>query len=155
MRAAGAGAVLSGVDFAHTATRHAIAERLTQAKRDVPHYYLTVDVDLSEAMRMRHQLSVERGVEISINDFVLKASAAAMKKVPDANSAWMDTFIRQFDFVDINVAVNTERGMVMPVVRDVNSTGLLDLSQVSVSKIRFHDLTTCFHACRRAPGSRS
>lgn len=126
------GTVLSGEDFAHTATRHAIAERLTQAKRDVPHYYLTVDVDLSEAMRLRNQLATERGVEISINDFVLKASAAAMNKVPDANSAWMDTFIRRFDFVDINVAVNTERGLVMPVVKNVNSTGLLELSKVSL-----------------------
>ena len=61
------------LDFAHNATRHSIAASLTQAKRDVPHYYLTVDVDLTDAVAMREKLLAERGVDISINDFVLKA----------------------------------------------------------------------------------
>jgi pyruvate dehydrogenase E2 component (dihydrolipoamide acetyltransferase) len=120
----------AGVDFAHSATRHSIAERLTRAKQEVPHYYLTVDVDLTEVMRMRETLKKERSVDISVHDFVLKASASAMEKVPDVNAAWMDSFIRQFSYVDMNIAVNTTRGLVMPVLKDVHSTSLLDLSKV-------------------------
>ena len=120
----------AGVDFAHTATRHSIAERLTRAKQEVPHYYLTVDVDLTEVMRMRDQLKKERSMNISVHDFVLKASASAMSKVPDVNASWMDSFIRQFAYVDVNVAVNTERGLVMPIVKNLQSTSLLDLSKV-------------------------
>ena len=120
----------AGTDFAHSATRHSIAEKLTRAKQQVPHYYLTVDVDLTEIMRMRETLKQERSVDISVHDFVLKASASAMKKVPDVNASWMDSFIRQFSYVDVNVAVNTERGLVMPIVKDLNSTSLLDLSKV-------------------------
>ena len=121
----------AGVDFVHSATRHSIAEKLTRAKQEVPHYYLTVDVDLTEVMRMRDQLKTERSIDISVHDFVLKASASAMNKVPDVNASWMDSFIRQYSYVDVNVAVNTERGLVMPIVRNLNSTSLLDLSKVS------------------------
>lgn len=127
----------AGVDFANNATRHSIAEKLTRAKQEVPHYYLTVDVDLTEVMRMRETLKTERALDISVHDFVLKASASAMKKVPDVNASWMDSFIRQFTYVDVNLAVNTERGLVMPVVRDLNSKSLLELSQVSVGCICF------------------
>ena len=127
------GSMGAGVDFAHTATRHSIAERLTRAKQEVPHYYLTVDVDLTEVMRMRDQLKKERAMNISVHDFVLKASASAMAKVPDVNASWMDSFIRQFAYVDVNVAVNTERGLVMPIVKNLQSTSLLDLSTVCFS----------------------
>jgi pyruvate dehydrogenase E2 component (dihydrolipoamide acetyltransferase) len=132
---AGQATMGAGVDFAHTATRHNIAERLTRAKQEVPHYYLTVDVDLTEVMRMRDQLKKERSIDISVHDFVLKASATAMDKVPDVNASWMDSFIRQYSYVDVNVAVNTERGLVMPIVRNLNTTSLLDLSQVRSSFI--------------------
>ena len=127
----------AGVDFAHTATRHSIAERLTRAKQEVPHYYLTVDVDLTEVMRMRDQLKKERSMNISVHDFVLKASASAMSKVPDVNASWMDSFIRQFAYVDVNVAVNTERGLVMPIVKNLQSTSLLDLSKVCFFFFKF------------------
>ena len=68
-------------------------------------------------------------MEVSVNDFVLKASAKAMKKVPEVNSSWMETFIRSYDYVDINVAVSTPHGTVMPVIRDVDTQGLHAIAQ--------------------------
>jgi pyruvate dehydrogenase E2 component (dihydrolipoamide acetyltransferase) len=70
----------------------------------------------------------KENVKISVNDIVIKASAFACKKVPEANSAWMDTFIRQYSSVDINIAVATENGLITPIVFNADKKGLAGIS---------------------------
>lgn len=86
------------VDIPVTNIRGVIAKRLLQSKQNIPHYYLTVDVNVDKllALRQRFNKKLEKdGVKLSVNDFIIKASALACKKVPEANSAWLDSVIRQ------------------------------------------------------------
>ncbi|CAF0960698.1 unnamed protein product [Brachionus calyciflorus] len=111
--------------------RAVTAKRLTQSKQTVPHYYLTVDIDLENVIKVRKDLNeqlAKENVKISINDFVIKASALACKKVPEANSAWMDTFIRKYNNVDINVAVATPNGLITPIVFNADKKGLSSIN---------------------------
>lgn len=111
--------------------RAVTAKRLTQSKQTVPHYYLTIDVDLENVLKVRTDLNeqlAKESVKISINDFVIKASAMACKKVPEANSAWMDTFIRKYNNVDINVAVATPNGLITPIVFNADQKGLSSIN---------------------------
>uniref|UniRef100_A0A2K5JJM4 Dihydrolipoamide acetyltransferase component of pyruvate dehydrogenase complex n=1 Tax=Colobus angolensis palliatus TaxID=336983 RepID=A0A2K5JJM4_COLAP len=79
--------------------RRVIAQRLMQSKQTIPHYYLSIDVNMGEVLLVRKELNkiLEGRSKISVNDFIIKASALACLKVPEANSSWMDTVIRQFD----------------------------------------------------------
>lgn len=86
------------VDIPVSNIRGVIAKRLLESKTTIPHYYLTVDCCMDEIIKLRARLnkSLEKeGVKLSVNDFIIKAAAMACKKVPEANSAWMNTFIRQ------------------------------------------------------------
>lgn len=117
-------------DVPHTNMRRVIASRLTEAKQTVPHYYLTTDVTIDNLLALRSRLNaaLPDGERLSVNDFVLKASALAMRAVPEVNSSWMDTAIRQYDYVDISVAVAVESGLVTPIVRDADKLGLSGIS---------------------------
>lgn len=77
--------------------RKIIASRLTESKQQVPHYYVTVEVDMDKTTKLREVLnkSAEGKYKLSVNDFIIKASALALKKVPEVNSAWQGDFIRQ------------------------------------------------------------
>jgi pyruvate dehydrogenase E2 component (dihydrolipoamide acetyltransferase) len=77
--------------------RKIIASRLTESKQQVPHYYVTVEVDMDKTTKLREVLnkSSEGKYKLSVNDFIIKASALALKKVPEVNSAWQGDFIRQ------------------------------------------------------------
>lgn len=78
--------------------RAVIAKRLLQSKQTVPHYYLSIDVEMDAVAELRKEFNAllhSDGVKLSFNDFIIKASALACKKVPEANSSWMDTIIRQ------------------------------------------------------------
>ncbi|RNA07234.1 dihydrolipoyllysine-residue acetyltransferase component of pyruvate dehydrogenase mitochondrial [Brachionus plicatilis] len=111
--------------------RAVTAKRLTQSKQTVPHYYLTIDVDLENVLKVRKDLNEQlaaESIKISINDFVVKASALACRKVPEANSAWMDTFIRKYNNVDINVAVATPNGLITPIVFNADQKGLSSIN---------------------------
>ena len=106
--------------------RKVIAAKLTESKTTVPHYYLSVNIDLEKAQELRAVFNGQleaSGKKLSINDFVLKASALAMKKVPEANSSWQGSSIRQYHNVNINVAISVENGLVSPVLRTVESLG--------------------------------
>lgn len=107
------------------------AARLTQSKRNIPHYYLTIDLKLEPLLKLRHSLnesltknSKDNKQQISLNDLLLKAVACAMKTVPEANASWMDTFVRVYDNVDINVVV---AGSYTPLIRNVNQKGLVQI----------------------------
>lgn len=119
-------------DSSPSASRRVIAKNTTLSKTTVPHYYLTVDVQLDALMAARAELNrkLDGGAQrISVNDFVIKASALACKAVPETNSAWLGDTIRQYDYVDINVGMSVgNSGLVSPIVRDAHAKGLVAIS---------------------------
>lgn len=110
--------------------RRTIARRLTESKSTVPHFYLVADCRVDALLELRRSVNETAPRKISVNDFVLKAVAAALVDVPAANAIWNDDSIRVFSGVDLAVAVATEGGLLTPVVRAVDR---LPLSQVSAS----------------------
>jgi pyruvate dehydrogenase E2 component (dihydrolipoamide acetyltransferase) len=134
---AGAGAVPAGAtytDIPLSNIRKVIANRLTQSKTTIPHYYLTIECRIDKLMKLRSEFNApkpgekEPAVKISVNDFIIKAAALACRKVPDANSSWQDTYIRRFHNVDINVAVSTDQGLLTPLVADADKQGLQSIA---------------------------
>ncbi|KAK7442092.1 hypothetical protein BaRGS_00040534 [Batillaria attramentaria] len=116
--------------------RQVIAKRLTQSKQTIPHYYLTVDVKVDNVLKVRKELNellAKQGMKLSVNDFIIKASAIACKKVPECNSSWMESFIRQYTAVDVCVAVATDNGLITPIVFGADSKGLGVIAQEVVS----------------------
>jgi pyruvate dehydrogenase E2 component (dihydrolipoamide acetyltransferase) len=107
-------------------TRKRIAARLTEAKRDIPHFYLMRDLDAAALLAYRQRLNTllgDRG-KISVNDLVIKAVALALRRVPACNAAWDGDVIRRFHRVHIGVAVAIPDGLVTPVVRDADAKGI-------------------------------
>ncbi|KAK6128046.1 hypothetical protein DH2020_038210 [Rehmannia glutinosa] len=104
------------------------ALRLLQSKQTIPHYYLTVDTCVDKLMELRSQLNslqeASGGKRISVNDLVIKAAALALRKVPQCNSSWTNDYIRQYHNVNINVAVQTDNGLYVPVIKDADKKGL-------------------------------
>uniref|UniRef100_A0A8C8SEZ1 Acetyltransferase component of pyruvate dehydrogenase complex n=1 Tax=Pelusios castaneus TaxID=367368 RepID=A0A8C8SEZ1_9SAUR len=110
--------------------RRVIAQRLMQSKQTIPHYYLSVDVNMGEILVLRKELNqVSENVKLSVNDFIIKASALACLKVPEANSSWLDTVIRQNHVVDISIAVSTPAGLITPIVFNAHVKGLASISK--------------------------
>jgi pyruvate dehydrogenase E2 component (dihydrolipoamide acetyltransferase) len=113
--------------------RRTIGQRLTQSKTEVPHYYLTVDIDMGKTMKLREVFNQsmagkEGATKLSVNDFIVKAAACALRDVPEVNAAWMGEVIRQFHKADVSVAVATPTGLITPIVRDVGAKGLASIS---------------------------
>jgi pyruvate dehydrogenase E2 component (dihydrolipoamide acetyltransferase) len=106
--------------------RKRIAGRLTEAKRDVPHFYLQRQIDAAPLLGFRERLNNLLGDKgkVSVNDLVIKATALALRRVPACNAAWEGDAIRQFHRVHIGVAVAIEDGLVTPVVRDADQKGI-------------------------------
>lgn len=106
----------------------ALAQQLEKSKREVPHYYLNVDVEIDNLLKLRDELnsSMPETDHISLNDFVVRAAALCMSRVPEANSSWGGSFIRKYKNVDINVAMinKNEDGLLMPVIRNAQNKGL-------------------------------
>lgn len=118
-------------DYAVSTVRNVIAKRLLLSKQTIPHYYLNIDLNLDEIVKIRKNLNeyLEKdGIHLTFNDFIIKATALASKKVPEANSAWMDTFIRQYNAVDVSVAVNSDKGLITPIIFDADKKGLAEIS---------------------------
>ncbi|XP_020277025.1 dihydrolipoyllysine-residue acetyltransferase component 2 of pyruvate dehydrogenase complex, mitochondrial-like [Asparagus officinalis] len=119
---------LSYTDIPNSQIRKVTSSRLLLSKQTLPHYYLTVDTRVDKLMELRSQLNslqeASSGKRISINDLVIKAAAMALRKVPACNCSWMNDFIRQYQNVNINVAVQTDNGLFVPVIRDADKKGL-------------------------------
>uniref|UniRef100_A0A6I8P5N9 Acetyltransferase component of pyruvate dehydrogenase complex n=1 Tax=Ornithorhynchus anatinus TaxID=9258 RepID=A0A6I8P5N9_ORNAN len=115
--------------------RRVIAQRLMQSKQTIPHYYLSVDVNMGEVLLVRKELNkmLAGSSKISVNDFIIKASALACLKVPEANSSWLDTVIRQNHVVDVSVAVSTPAGLITPIVFNAHIKGLESIANDVVS----------------------
>uniref|UniRef100_H2YN63 Acetyltransferase component of pyruvate dehydrogenase complex n=1 Tax=Ciona savignyi TaxID=51511 RepID=H2YN63_CIOSA len=126
----------SFVDIPVSNIRKITAKRLFESKQTIPHYYLTVDVEMDKVVALRKSFNTElekEGTKISVNDFFIKASAMACLKIPEANSSWRDTFIRQHNTVDMSIAVSTESGLITPIVFNAHTKGLVAISQDVVS----------------------
>jgi len=110
--------------------RRTIGQRLTQSKQDVPHYYVTVEINMDKLLKLREVFNqkLEKTDKLSVNDFVVKACALALRDIPEANSAWMGETIRQYSRADISVAVATPTGLITPIVRDATNKGLAAIS---------------------------
>lgn len=120
----------SYVDIPLTSMRKTIANRLTESFTQNPHYFVAATVSVSKLLKLRQALnaSADGKYKLSVNDFLIKASAVACKKVPAVNSAWRDGFIRQFNNVDVSVAVATPAGLMTPIVKSVEGLGLESIS---------------------------
>lgn len=109
------------VEIKHSMVRRTIARRLTESKQSVPHFYLKAACRIDALIAARQAINSAGQEKVSINDLVIRAIAIALCEVPQANVIWTDTAMRQYDHVDIAVAVATPRGLVTPVVRNVES----------------------------------
>ena len=113
--------------------RKTIARRLTQSFSEVPHFPLTIECEIDSLLKLRSELNAKSGVgedayKISVNDFVLKASALALMKVPDANASWAGDAILRHKHADIGVAVAIDGGLITPIVWQAESKGLATIS---------------------------
>ncbi|MGY8986063.1 MAG: pyruvate dehydrogenase complex dihydrolipoamide acetyltransferase [Sphingomonadales bacterium] len=109
--------------------RKTIARRLTNSKQTVPHFYLTVDAEMDKLLSLRSEVNLQmKDKKLSINDFIIKASAMALKKVPDANVQFGGEVLRRFSRSDISVAVAIDGGLVTPVIRAAETLGLEAIS---------------------------
>lgn len=117
--------------------RRTIAARLTHAKQTIPHFYLTADFELDALLEIRDQANekVRRNADgkpaykLSVNDFLIKALAAAMQRVPGANAAWAEDRILYFNNADISVAVAIDGGLITPVIRNADQKSVAMISQ--------------------------
>jgi pyruvate dehydrogenase E2 component (dihydrolipoamide acetyltransferase) len=106
--------------------RKTIARRLTEAKQTVPHFYLTLDCRIDALLDLRKKLnaSAGEGGKVSVNDFVIRASALALRKIPDANVSWAEDAILAYRDVDISVAVATPNGLITPIIKQADTKSL-------------------------------
>jgi pyruvate dehydrogenase E2 component (dihydrolipoamide acetyltransferase) len=124
-------------DVPHTNMRRVIAQRLTESARDIPHFTLTVDCVIDALLAMRKDLNGrapakndagDGAYKISVNDFVIRAVALAMRKVPGVNVSWMAEVTRQYTEIDVAIAVATPGGLITPIVRHADQKGLAEIS---------------------------
>jgi pyruvate dehydrogenase E2 component (dihydrolipoamide acetyltransferase) len=117
------------VDEALSRTRQTIAQRLSAAKQEIPHFYLNVDCDFEALLDLRADLNRRGGVcKLSVNDFVIKAAARALRDVPAANACFTGKNIRLYQRVDVSLAVATKNGLVTPVLHAANQKSLAEIS---------------------------
>ncbi len=117
-------------DLKLSAMRKTIAKRLTDSKQSIPHFYLTVDCELDALLALRRQANDLPGTKqkFSVNDFIIKACALALIKVPEVNVSWHDTFVRQYHTADVAVAVAIEGGLITPIVQAAHTKTLAEIS---------------------------
>jgi pyruvate dehydrogenase E2 component (dihydrolipoamide acetyltransferase) len=109
--------------------RKTIARRLTASKRDIPHFYLTIDCRIDALLEARKRLNaLGDQYRISVNDFVIKACGLALRKVPAANATWAETHILRHSTADISMAVAIEGGLITPIVRSADTKGLAEIA---------------------------
>ena len=110
--------------------RKIIAERLVFSKKEVPHFYLSIDCNVDHLMKAREEinLGINKDLKISVNDFVIKAMATALFNVPEANCTWGSEEMTFFGSVDISVAIAVEGGLFTPVIKNANYLNLRDIS---------------------------
>nr|WP_298927863.1 pyruvate dehydrogenase complex dihydrolipoamide acetyltransferase [uncultured Erythrobacter sp.] len=112
--------------------RKVIARRLTEAKQEIPHIYLTVDVRLDPLLALRKQLNASLeadNVKLSVNDLIIKALARALQREPQCNVSFQGDVMHQYSREDVSVAVAAPTGLITPIIRDAGRKGLAEISQ--------------------------
>ena len=120
-------------EIPHDAMRKSIAKRLTSAKTLIPHFYLTIDCRIDELLSARQRLNErapkgEGAYKLSVNDFIVKAAALALKRVPEVNASWTDTAVLRHKHADVGVAVALDFGLITPIVFRAEEKGLVAIS---------------------------
>jgi pyruvate dehydrogenase E2 component (dihydrolipoamide acetyltransferase) len=110
------------------AMRRTIARRLVEAKQTIPHFYLVADVDITRLLALREEANGALPDKLSINDFIIKAFALALQRVPAANAVWAEDFLLRFRHSDVGVAVAIEGGLFTPVIRKAETKSLSVIS---------------------------
>ncbi len=108
--------------------RKIVAHRLLESKTTVPHFYLTIDCVIDNLLASRKELNDKGTVKLSVNDFIIKAAAMALKAYPAANTAWTDAAILQYKHADISVAVATPNGLITPIIKAAEEKGMQQIS---------------------------
>jgi pyruvate dehydrogenase E2 component (dihydrolipoamide acetyltransferase) len=114
--------------------RKVIAQRLTESSQEIPHFKLTVDCNIDKLLALREELNGrapndgDKAYKLSVNDFVIRAVALAMRKVPDVNVSWAGNAIRHWHDIDVSVAVATDGGLITPIIRKADQKGLAEIS---------------------------
>ena len=115
-------------EIPHSTMRRTIARRLSESKSTIPHFYLSVDCRTDRLLALRSEVNSGASRKISVNDFIVRAVAVALREVPGANVGWTDTAMRQYRQADIAVAVSTETGLITPVIRGADTKSLSTIS---------------------------
>jgi len=124
--------------------RKVIANRLLESKQNVPHFYLSSDLNIDKLLEMRKSINDlaiidDKGkpnYKLSVNDLVIKATALALKEVPNANSSWSDDAILLYNNIDISVAVAIDGGLITPIVKNADQKSLIDISNEAKALIK-------------------
>jgi pyruvate dehydrogenase E2 component (dihydrolipoamide acetyltransferase) len=115
----------------HTSIRKVIARRMLESKQTVPHFYLTVELEIDALLAARQAINVvaeKKGTKVSVNDMMIKACAKALRDHPECNASWTEEEMIQYGAVDISVAVATDRGLITPIVRNADLKGLAQIA---------------------------
>ncbi|KAI9014147.1 2-oxoacid dehydrogenases acyltransferase-domain-containing protein [Hyaloraphidium curvatum] len=117
-------------DVPLTNMRKVIAKRLSESKNSIPHFYLTMEIEMDRVLKLREILNAQAAdkYKLSVNDFVVKAAALALREMPEVNSGWNGESIRQYNSVDISIAVAIDSGLITPIVFDADSKGIATIS---------------------------
>ncbi|MFN4882173.1 MAG: pyruvate dehydrogenase complex dihydrolipoamide acetyltransferase [Bacteroidota bacterium] len=115
-------------DIPNTQMRKTIARRLAESKFTAPHFYLKMEINTDNLLSARKQINEKNDIKLSVNDFIIKAVALALKKNPKVNCSWMGDFIRYYNYVNIGMAVAVEDGLVVPVIRNADHKPLSTIS---------------------------
>jgi pyruvate dehydrogenase E2 component (dihydrolipoamide acetyltransferase) len=125
------GPIAEAKDMPLSNMRATIAKRLLEAKTQIPHFYLEIEIDAAPLLALRQTLNTElesRGVKLSVNDFVLKACVEALRRVPAVNASFEGTLIRQHPSVHMAFAVAIEDGLITPVIKDASNKSIFEIS---------------------------
>jgi pyruvate dehydrogenase E2 component (dihydrolipoamide acetyltransferase) len=109
-----------------------IARRLTESKQTIPHFYVSSEVDMTDALAMRQTLNAdvgEDGVKVTVNDLIVKACALALEKFPEINSSLKEDYFVRYKHINIGMAVDAPTGLVVPVIRDTNTKGVRSIAR--------------------------
>ena len=115
-------------EVGHSQMRKVIAKRLAESKFSAPHYYLNLELDMSETIAFRKQCNTIPDTKISFNDIIIKACAVALRNNPSVNSQWFDDRIRYNNFVNIGVAVGVDDGLIVPVLKNADKMSIAEIS---------------------------
>ncbi|MFH0964122.1 MAG: dihydrolipoamide acetyltransferase family protein [Planctomycetota bacterium] len=130
-----AAAALAGRREPLSAMRRIVAERMSQSKREVPHYYLTMEIDMTAAVELRAGLNAAGDIKVSFNDLIAKAAAIAVKDVPEVNAKWDGDAILYGKSFNIGIAVGLDAGLIVPVIRDAVGKSLVEIARASADLI--------------------